>query len=423
MSLLNDALRDAEKRRPKPRAEPLERSAAPVRHRSERKKTFPRLTLVCGLSLAVLLATYTWVWRTGDLPEEPAVAEMAEEPITSQPIAAQSAPIAQAQSSEPLANQAYPQGATQTLEEGSAQSSTPEDAGTVLAARNSVEDASRGSVTAQRPPAEPVPEKTVAEPSSAPVAEVNVASATNKSDSVSPGPASMAVDRGAENGAVEDAEPVEGNGQVVNTGISEGTPSVRVQADPEAARDSALERKLRKLLQRQDTQAAERLFVTEARGRIMPRSRALVAQELLATGQTEAAMALLPAGAVQQSAQLRLLKARGLVQQQRSAEALVLLSDQPPAIASHADYYETWATLLYQSGDYVQARQLWAELIKTDDTRSTWWAGLGMALDAQSQTAAARKAYAQALLLSDLPKPLDRYLRHRLSALPVDHSG
>lgn len=148
-----------------------------------------------------------------------------------------------------------------------------------------------------------------------------------------------------------------------------------------------------------------------------PRSRARFARFLLVDGQPAQALAWLPTTVTHDDPLLRLLRARALLSLGRTSESVAALESRVPPVAGHPEYLVTLATLLQQQGRFSDAALRWSELIAYDNGRSSWWVGLAIALESDQQPGSARRAYQQALALPDLPLALADYCTERLNSL------
>lgn len=111
------------------------------------------------------------------------------------------------------------------------------------------------------------------------------------------------------------------------------------------------------------------------------------------------------------------LQANILVKQDRVADALNLLQKTTPSIEDNPGYYAFMAALYQRQGQYMMAARLYDQLVKLHPEQSTWWMGLGIALEAADKRNAALEAYAQALAGEDL-KPLVRaFVENKISQL------
>ncbi len=111
------------------------------------------------------------------------------------------------------------------------------------------------------------------------------------------------------------------------------------------------------------------------------------------------------------------IKARLLIQDNDSAGALALLRAVPPAVTADSEYHELLASLYQQGNDHVQAVTTYQDLLRTNPEQGRWWAGLGISLDAQDKDADALTSYQAALQTESLDANLRQYIQNRISNL------
>lgn len=193
--------------------------------------------------------------------------------------------------------------------------------------------------------------------------------------------------------------------------------AVKQTGQSPAARDREASRQIRDLLAAGKTSGAmDRLKQITAQ-QDAPLSRRAMVRHLLSNNQAEAALEWVPASVAESDSELRLLRARALLSVGQPEQALVTLTSRVPSIADHAAYRVTLATVLQQQGRYSDAANQWGALIAWDDSRAPWWAGLAMTLEAQGNHPSAVRAYRQAASLPGLSAELADYVRQRLQAL------
>ncbi|PAU76368.1 hypothetical protein CK501_16170 [Halovibrio salipaludis] len=228
-----------------------------------------------------------------------------------------------------------------------------------------------------------------------------------------------------------------------NTGVAEQAPESPTAAEPEeptssdesanqspsepaaasvreltpAEKDRRLSRELEALLaDGRVTQAGERLSQRALLDSDAPRSRAVMARHALERGEPAAALQWLPEQAVALYPELRLLRARVALERSGRASALQWLESEPPGPGTMPAYHTMMAALYQQTGDHQAAAEQWAALIETDDGNARWWAGLGIAMESRGRDEQARAAYTRALSLPELAPELRRYIEQRLAA-------
>jgi len=162
---------------------------------------------------------------------------------------------------------------------------------------------------------------------------------------------------------------------------------------------------------------AERRLASLTRSQSAPRSRFVVARALVVDGDIQRALSWLPEEVAAASATLRMLRARAQHASGNLDTAVMTLKSNVPTVAASPEYRVTLATLLQQQGQSQQAAAHWAELIAWDDSRAPWWVGLAVALEARGETRGASRAYQQAARLPGLSPSLADYVQRRLQSL------
>ena len=355
MSLLNDALRQAEQRQNKPQV-----SAAYTGQTAEAtsgSRAVP--VLIVLLVLALLAAGVAW-WLLAKNSAEPAV-EATETVAQSEPVQPQ--PIKPAEP-EPVA--------------------APEPAATIAE-----------PVTVEAPKPEPA---------------VKVAEAPKQPEPVAAAPAPK-----TEPQPEVRPEPQ----QEVAVAAEQPAPVAQVKQSRETpqAIDLRTSRELQRLLASGDNVAAENMLTRVTESQPAPNSREIFAREMLVQGMAGRALEWLPQSLTDEHAGLRLLRARALLEQGNLDTAVATLQSRVPPVADSIEYRVTLATLLQQAGEAEESAGHWSELIAYDDSRGAWWLGLAIALETGGRTRSAVQAYAQAATLPGLSPSLADYARQRLNAL------
>ena len=163
--------------------------------------------------------------------------------------------------------------------------------------------------------------------------------------------------------------------------------------------------------------AAERRLAGLIQTQAAPRSRLAVARALVIDGEIARALNWLPEDAAAGDAALRMLRARAQHADGQLDAAVATLETNVPAVSEQPAYRVTLATLLQQQGQGQEAAAHWAELIAWDDSRAPWWVGLAIALEDQGEIRGATRAYQQAAGLPGLSPSLADYVRRRLQSL------
>jgi MSHA biogenesis protein MshN len=116
--------------------------------------------------------------------------------------------------------------------------------------------------------------------------------------------------------------------------------------------------------------------------------------------------------------ELRKLIAHYLLSLQQYQAALTRLEADPvPVVAADPDYHALRAAIYQELGEYSQSAQLYARLLEQRPRESLWWLGLAIALEQQGLATGARDAYRTALDVSDLRPDLERFVHERLQHL------
>lgn len=121
-------------------------------------------------------------------------------------------------------------------------------------------------------------------------------------------------------------------------------------------------------------------------------------------------------------AQFVRLYARILAEQGEGARAVRTLERHAPQFADDPDYYALLGALYQRQQRHSDAAGVYRELVKLRPATGAWWAGLGMALDAQGDRAAGREAFIRALRAGGLAPALRKHVRTRLTALENSYS-
>ena len=148
-------------------------------------------------------------------------------------------------------------------------------------------------------------------------------------------------------------------------------------------------------------------------------ARLLLAQVHQRTGRVAAAGRVLEAGLDQpEPAPIAAALARQLLARDQPERARDLLLAHAPDSKNDADYQLLLGAALRQNGQHEQALALYQSLADTHPRRGQVWIGLGSTLETLHQPQAAREAYQRALQADD-PRAI-AFARGRLAALPPD---
>lgn len=392
MSLLNDALRDLEKREAD---EGNRKESVPAGLSAASSQSAPRGRLVLGgaaLLLAVAAGAGFWWLGTGGFQpaQSAAVAPMEPEPT----------PLVRPVVRDPDERE-------QAADSGNPGASPSDDAERV--ASSEPDKKAHPVVRVVRTPEADTTGAAAEKPENAQEAAAQADGATGEATAQAEG----AGERSPAPEPVEGAAPVAA-ASGADASVEPSGPAVR-ELTP-AEKDRRLARKLEALLaDGRLAEAEERLNQRVEQGAEAPRARAVMARNALERGAPSKALAWLPEQTVAMNPKLRLLRARVALSQEGKASALEWLASDPPGPENMPSYHSMMAALYQQTGDHQAAAEQWAALIKTDDGNARWWAGLGIAMESRGRDQKARAAYARALSLPDLAPQLRRYIEKRLA--------
>ncbi|WP_370280272.1 tetratricopeptide repeat protein [Pontibacterium sp.] len=195
---------------------------------------------------------------------------------------------------------------------------------------------------------------------------------------------------------------------------SESSKKIRGLTDAQAVA------KARKLLQQNKVTEAQLLLESQLdRDKQSLDSRALLASLYLAGGNIAQASDVADVGlaAAPIHSGLKKVKARILLMNKDSAAAVALLQSAPPAIKLDAEYHELLAAALQQQGRADDAVNVYYQLLKYDSGQARLWVGLGYSLELAARPAESRKAYESSLQVPGIEDNLKRYVTQRLSQL------
>ncbi len=214
-------------------------------------------------------------------------------------------------------------------------------------------------------------------------------------------------------------ESVPRNNEPVSIGNeSRQEPAVKALTLSPQARDQENANTARKLfMQGQEEKAFRQLYDYLAMHDVDELSRALLAGQLMQRGRFAEAGDLLLSANTDNNADLRQLKARWYAQRGQMDLALHALRKKLPLISAYPDYYALLASYYQQMGYPVQASKIYGDLVAYDADVADWWAGLAIALDAQTQYDSARTAYLRALQLPGLNPQLMQFAEQRVALL------
>jgi tetratricopeptide (TPR) repeat protein len=145
-------------------------------------------------------------------------------------------------------------------------------------------------------------------------------------------------------------------------------------------------------------------------------SRETLATLLLAQGEMGQARSVVDGGLslVPNYGPFKKIKARLLMQDGASAQALALLRNVPPAVATDPEYHELLASLYQQNSSHDLAVASYQDLLRFNSQQGRWWTGLAISLEALGKNADALASYQAALQTSNLDAGLRQYIQNRI---------
>ncbi len=148
-------------------------------------------------------------------------------------------------------------------------------------------------------------------------------------------------------------------------------------------------------------------------------SRETLAKLLFAQQEYVQAAAVIDQGLAQapNNAAFKKIKARLLLQANDSAQALALMRNVPPTVAADTEYNELLAQLYQQQNYHQEAVAAYQDLLRIDRQQGRWWTGLGISLEAQDKDADALTSFQAALQAGNLDRNLRQFVQSRINNL------
>ncbi|MDF1766938.1 MAG: hypothetical protein P1V29_11190 [Gammaproteobacteria bacterium] len=376
MSLVNDMLRDLDKRRAGDAALGNAGGLSPAQHVTPQSSSKRK---VWALSVIAVVSVLLGVWVVGSGTQR---AEINIEPLINEQSAVVQAPVA-----------------AEVRETYFSADATPEQEVQVV---QKAEEEHRVEESSQREVEE---EKTV-EPSLSAIAPI--------------------VSRVADPPLVaEQSEPVKEEAAVllVSDDVSQAPPAAAVR---ETAKPSVneldvmnVQQALGLLAEGKETEAFELLRSYLQRAPASHQSRETLIKLLLSRDAIAEAIALADVGLSQvpNHAGFKKAKARALIANESYAEAAALLIARAPQPGSDVEYFELLASAQLAAQDYSGASQIYSQLLQVDRQQARWWYGYAVAQDSLGESNNARQAYTQALRGTSLSANLRRRSEQRLGEL------
>ena len=148
-------------------------------------------------------------------------------------------------------------------------------------------------------------------------------------------------------------------------------------------------------------------------------SRTLLATLKIGAQQSDQAESLIDAGLEldRTHAGLRKLKARLLIQRGELTDAVRLLGENHPDVSSDSEFHQIRAAALQAAGEHQQAAEAYHRLLQLRASEPRWWIGLAMSLEALQQPQQAKQAYQNVFKIPQVPPVLADFVSQRLAQL------
>lgn len=394
MSLVNDMLRDLDRRRDAPtRAGIGAERLVPV---ADRQKNVPRrslLSFILTVVISLLLITGAfYFWQRSHVPAAPL-------------------PVASTVPSSTASNQ---------LNESAAQVETAEMQ--EMAQRmQELEAQNRALLEAQAAVDAQVAALSMTSPQVlAPLAD-EPAPVMPGSDSAEPAPASVVAQHEALAGEAPAPEPQAPPALSNAGGASDAASLIRSpRAMSFAERDQLQAQDALRLASSGQTDLAMReLSEFLSANPNAHQSREMSVKLALQRGDVPMAQSLLDAGFALEPNRVayRKLQARILLGSGKAAQAVTLLSSRPPSVLEDIEYHDLLATAYLSSQDYESAASTYETLVQRNRSEARWWYGLASAWDALGRARDAALAYEQAMKLPNLSASLRQRSQQRIAEI------
>ena len=173
-----------------------------------------------------------------------------------------------------------------------------------------------------------------------------------------------------------------------------------------------------KMLQSGETEKASRyLYQFIDQHSVDAQSRAVLVSHLINNHQMTAADQLLNSTDISQSSHLRRLRAHWYSANNQPDEAIAILNSAVPEVETDTEYHVLLAALYQRQGYGTEAVARYAELIRYNPDMPDWWVGMAIGLDRSEQYSSAAKAYQKALQMDGLRTELAAFAKQRLETL------
>ena len=148
-------------------------------------------------------------------------------------------------------------------------------------------------------------------------------------------------------------------------------------------------------------------------------AREMLTTILLQQGDKQGAYTLLSEGIKLHPRNTKFIKlyAKLLLDKGQTDRALAYLKQTQPAITEDPEYYALTAAVLQRRKEYLEAGEIYRQLVAIDPGKGVWWMGLGIALEGLGRQGEALQAYGNARRDRTLASDVSRYIESRIRIL------
>lgn len=216
----------------------------------------------------------------------------------------------------------------------------------------------------------------------------------------------------------EPAQPTANDTIDLTQAVSEDVKNA-ARLTPEESDLRAVQEALRLIANNDTTSAYVLLEQQIIDNRYAHQSRETYAKLLMNEGNQLAALELTDAGLALSPNHpgFKKVKARLLIAQGKIDEAVNLLLTRAPEVSEDVEYHDILATAQLASRDYEGALISYSGLVQTDQSQGKWWYGFAASQESLGNANAARQGYTQAMRFSNLSANLRRRSQERLELL------
>jgi len=144
-------------------------------------------------------------------------------------------------------------------------------------------------------------------------------------------------------------------------------------------------------------------------------ARCLLVSMLIKVGRLQKADAVLEVGLDKHPEYMPFIKLKAyILVKQHNPEKAIKVLQKHLAPTNDIEYFSLLAALYQQEDHFMQAAEIYDQLTKIQPQKTTWWIGLGVALESAGKNNAAKEAYLRANNLADTTSELKTFLETKL---------